>query len=86
MVAIEFSIATVIGVLGFGEVIVRRGRRSIPVLILDQAHPCEIMQDRQVGVDELMFPEEQNARIMRLWRLKDDKELLLRDQERVQAL
>jgi len=43
------------------------------------------MQDGQLGVNDLVFPEKQNARVMRLPRFRDDKELLLRHQERVKA-
>lgn len=80
MVTIEIAIATVVGVMRAGEVIIRRARRHIPVLLLTDSHPCKIMQDRQMRMDDLVLPEEQDAWVMRLQRLWDDKELLLRDQ------
>jgi len=43
------------------------------------------MQDGQLGVNDLVFPKKQNARVMWLPRFRDDKELLLRHQERVKA-
>jgi hypothetical protein len=43
------------------------------------------MQDGQLGVNDLVFPEKQNARVTRLPQFRDDKELLLRHQERVKA-
>jgi hypothetical protein len=43
------------------------------------------MQDGQLGVNDLVFPEKQDAPVMRLPRFRDDKELLLRHKDRVRA-
>jgi hypothetical protein len=57
VIAAEIAIATIIRIMCAGEAIVIRARRGIPNLVFHHAHPGEVVQDRQLRVDNLMLPK-----------------------------
>jgi hypothetical protein len=66
VVAIIITISTVVGVEPAEEAVVIRGaRRLIPVLILNYTHPGDVVQDRQMGMYDLVLPEDPDAPLMR---------------------
>jgi hypothetical protein len=73
VVAIVIAVTTVVGVEPAGEVIIRRVGRNVPILILDDAHPGEIVEDRHVRANDLVLPEEEDTGVMRLRWLRDDE-------------
>ena len=54
-------------------------------MVLDHTHPSKVVKYQKVGANDLMLPEEQDARVMWFRRLRDDEELLLGNQERVKT-
>jgi hypothetical protein len=81
VVPIEIVVSAIAAIATEVHSVVRRRRRSVPILILDQAQTNEIPKRRHLNVDDLLRPQEQRrATIVRLLRLGHDHDKLIRDE------